>query len=288
MSYGNTNKPLLVSLPAGEKFDLFHQFEDFHSSIRYTFFLVSGKLHIHSRRSNTRNEHTPLYKQKLRDALQLPQYYDAKVAPDRSLYILHTLQTHFGHLERHHAEFEQLLSLSLDDVVAGNLRGVYFLGYERDKSFEVRDADLASRYWITPRKGYRARRNGKALQYIHPKTPVTMDACVEGLLEEADTNGLNEIGYCHEEDIDILTARDLKVHVQDFVQSYSSPYYYKQCQYNTIRAARRKLMEFELELYQELGFQADPSFLYRYLTQTDISENNCLQPEDYELPNCPF
>ena len=152
MSHNNTIKSLLTSLPAGERFDLFHQFEDFHSSIWYTFFLVSGKLHIHSRRSNTRNEHTPLYKQKLRDALQLPQYYDAKIAPTRSSYIVHVLETHFERLERHHAEFEQLLSLSLDDVIAGNLRDVYFLGCNKDRSFEIRDADLASRYWITPRK----------------------------------------------------------------------------------------------------------------------------------------
>lgn len=272
----------------GEKFDLFHQFEDFHSSIRYTFFLVSGKLHIHSRRSNTRNEHTPLYKQKLRDALQLPQYYDAKILSDCPSRIMTTLEMHFEQLQHHHAEFEQLLSLSLDDIIAGNLRGVYFLGYDMDKSFEIKDADLASRYRITPRKWYWSKKNGKPIYYVHPKKPTTMDACIEWLLEETNTNGLNEIGYCHEEGADTLTARDLKVRIQEFIQSYLSPHHYKQCQYDAIRTARRKLMEFELELYQELWFQADPNFLYRYLTQTDVSQDHCFQSENSELLDCPF
>lgn len=118
------NKGLFIkSEPPGESIDLFHQFDFFHKTLWYTFFVDSEKgLRMHSRLSNTWDNKTPLYKKKLREALLLDEYYDI-VTKDKNLEEMYqTMQRCYRQMDYHMRDLEAVLYPTIQDVLVGHLK----------------------------------------------------------------------------------------------------------------------------------------------------------------------
>lgn len=273
---------LITSNPPGEEIDLFHQFDFFHKSLWYTFFVDSERrLRIHSKRSNTWDKQTPLYKKKLKEVLMLDEYYDLIIkntlnkekSPQHIHNIKRLVEQCFWEMDRFAIDMDSVLQLNIHDILAKHLHGVSFWSSHKDKHFEVKDTDLKSTYWTKPRLGYRVYRNGKRTKtFVPPKKPIKIDTFVENVLAQAATNGLHEHGFCTpesaESDIDI--AKRLKDEVQYFIQHYSSLSDYYKYKRELLRDKRQNLLSYELSLYETLGFQFDLSYLSDYLEKVDV------------------
>ena len=148
----------------------------------------------------------------------------------------HDMQNYAYELDKIENEYEAASINTIEDILAELLYNVAFIPVGKmyatwriEKSLELKNKDLASSTWVDMYGG------------------VSLDGYADHLLQEANTNGLSEVGYAINESEyggagNISQHMALQDEIRDFISRYSSSSAY-------FRAKRDRIKEIEKRLH---------------------------------------